>query len=190
MPAATPSSLADWATRALGLLIDWVPALVLSLLTYRASFFFSIIGYLYWGYLGHLEGITGQTPGKAIMGTRLVNQQGGLIGSGAGIGRKFLHILDFLVCGLGFLLPLLDSKRQTIADKVMNTYVIEGLERKPFAIDLWLPPKTAAAQAPPAQQTLPPPAPETPPPPPETPPQAPPPEPPSEPPMPPTTPTA
>ena len=140
-PAASPSNLALWGTRALGVLVDWAPAFILSVLTYRASYFFSLVGYAYWGYLGHLEGVTGQTPGKAIMGTRLVNQQGELLGSGAGIGRKFVHILDFLVCGLGFLLPIVDSKRQTIADKVMNSYVVEGIEKKPFALDLWMPPK-------------------------------------------------
>ena len=55
------------------------------------------------------------------MGTRVVNQAGEVVGGGAGIGRKFLHILDTLVCLLGWLLPLVDSKRQTIADKVMST---------------------------------------------------------------------
>jgi uncharacterized RDD family membrane protein YckC len=124
------------------LLIDWLPALILSALTYRASYFFSVLGYLYWGYLGHLEGVTGQTPGKAIQGTRLVNENGELLGSGAGIGRKFLHILDFLVCGLGFLLPLVDAKRQTIADKVIKSYVVTGVEKKSFNIDLWMPPKS------------------------------------------------
>ncbi len=92
-------------------------------------------------YLGHMEGTTGQTPGKAMQGTRLVNEQGELIGSGAGIGRKFVHILDSLVCFLGWFLPLVDTKRQTIADKVMNTYVVTGAEKKGFAFDLWLPPK-------------------------------------------------
>jgi len=76
-----------------------------------------------------------------MMGLKVVNQQGELIGSGAGIGRKFAHILDGIVCGLGWLLPLVDSKRQTLADKVMTTYVVSGLEKKPFAVDLWTAPK-------------------------------------------------
>ena len=46
-----------------------------------------------------------------------------------------------LICFLGWLLPLVDAKRQTIADKVLNTYVVAGIERKPFAVDLWLAPK-------------------------------------------------
>ncbi|HEX9864855.1 MAG TPA: RDD family protein [Acidimicrobiia bacterium] len=140
-PAASPANLASWGTRALGLVVDWVPAFILSVLTYRASVFVSLLGYAYWAYLGHLEGVTGQTPGKAMQGIRLVNEKGEVLGSGTGIARKFVHILDFIVCGLGFLLPIVDTKRQTIADKVMNTYVVEGVEKKPFSIDLWMPPK-------------------------------------------------
>ena len=85
--------------------------------------------------------MSGQTPGKAIMGIRLVDAKGNLLGAGAGIGRKFVHILDSIICFLGWFLPLVDSKRQTIADKVMSTYVVTGIEKKPFAVDLWLPPK-------------------------------------------------
>ena len=140
-PPGTPSNLADWGIRAIGFLIDYLPAFLLSLLTYRASYFFSLIGAAYWAWLGHLEGVTGQTPGKALQGTRLVNERGEVLGSGAGIGRKFLHILD-VICLIGFLLPLVDNKRQTFADKIMNSYVVTGVEKKGFAVDLWLPPKT------------------------------------------------
>jgi uncharacterized RDD family membrane protein YckC len=144
-PAAAPANLAPWGTRALGYLIDFAPIWILDALTYRSTFVFSILGLIslaYFIYMGYLDGLTGQTPGKAIMGIRVVNLQGQLIGSGSGIARKFAHIIDSIVCGLGFLLPLIDAKRQTIADKVMNTYVVEGVEKKPFSIDLWFPPKS------------------------------------------------
>jgi uncharacterized RDD family membrane protein YckC len=143
-PAAIPSPLADWGTRALGFLIDYAPVLIINAIFFnnRAIFSFTgLIGIAYLILLGYLDGLTGQTPGKAIMGTRLVNASGQLIGTGAGIGRKFLHILDSIVCGLGYLLPLVDAKRQTIADKVMTTFVVTGVEKRPFAFDLWIPPK-------------------------------------------------
>lgn len=144
-PEATPSSLATWGTRAAGYIIDFAPIWILSLLTFRSSslsVLVSLVGIAYFVYMGWLDGATGQTPGKAIMGVRLVNQQGEIIGAGAGIGRKFAHILDSLVCMLGWFLPLVDSKRQTIADKVMTTFVVEGIEKRPFAVDLWMPPKS------------------------------------------------
>ena len=139
-PAGTPSNLADWGTRAVGAVIDYLPAFILSVITYRA-YFLSLLSLAYWAYIGHLEGTTGQSPGKAIQGLRLVNQQGELLGSGQAIGRKFLHILDSLVCLLGWLLPLVDNKRQTIADKVVDSYVVTGAEKKPFNVNLWLAPK-------------------------------------------------
>lgn len=142
----TPAQLASWGTRALGFIIDAAPVWILQLIFFRSStinVLISLASIAYIAYIGYLEGMTGQTPGKAMMGTRLVNQQGELIGSGAGIGRKFVHILDNIVCLLGWLLPLVDSKRQTIADKVMSTYVVEGAEKKPFSVDLWTAPKTA-----------------------------------------------
>lgn len=136
---ATPSPLADWGTRAAGFLIDYAPWLILEAIFFRSVAFrylLSLVGIAYWAYLGHLDGVTGQTPGKAVMGIRLVNEQGELLGSGAGIGRKFLHILD-AICLIGFLLPIVDAKRQTFADKLMTTYVVKGAEKRSFGLDLW-----------------------------------------------------
>ena len=140
-PLAAPSNLALWGTRAAGYLIDLLPVIILSAVLFRASYVSSLVSIGYVVYMGYLDGFTGQTPGKAIMGTRLVDQQGNLIGSGSGIGRKFLHIVDALVCGLGYLLPIVDAKRQTIADKIMSTYVVTGVDKKPFSISLWMPPQ-------------------------------------------------
>lgn len=140
-PAGTPSNLADWGTRAFGAIIDWLPVIIVSAVLYRVFYFGGLLSLAYLVYLGHLDGTTGQTPGKAMQGTRLVNENGELLGSGAGIGRKFLHILDSLICYLGWFLPLIDTKRQTIADKVMNTYVVTGPEKKQFNVNLWMAPK-------------------------------------------------
>jgi len=143
-----PSQLASWGQRAAGFIIDYAPIWILQIIVRRSalSMLVSLVGIAYLAYLGHLEGTTGQTPGKAMMGLRLVNRDGEVIGSGAGIGRKFLHIIDSMVLFLGWLLPLVDSKRQTIADKIMSTFVVTGLEKKSFSVDLWKPP---------AQQTTP-----------------------------------
>jgi uncharacterized RDD family membrane protein YckC len=136
--------LADWGTRALGFLVDYAPVFLVGIIfSFNRGLlsFVGLLGLAYWILMGYLDGVTGQTPGKAIMGTKVVNAAGGLLGSGAGIGRKFLHILDSLICGLGYLLPIVDAKRQTIADKVMTTYVVSGVEKRPFSVDLWMPPR-------------------------------------------------
>ena len=76
---------------------------------------------------GYLQGNTGQSVGKRVIGLRTVREADGRpVGGGAGFGRAFLHVLDFLPCGVGFLLPLWDRKRQTIADKIMGTIVIRA----------------------------------------------------------------
>lgn len=126
------------------MIIDWLPIAILNAIFFRVTLLNALaglVGLAYWVYIGYLDGITGQSPGKAIMGIRLVNEKGELIGSGPGIGRKFAHIVDSLVCMLGWLLPLVDAKRQTIADKLLQTYVVTGAEKKPFAVDLWMPPQ-------------------------------------------------
>lgn len=148
--AGAPAPLADWGTRAIGFLIDVAPIVILQIVVVWSDFLSWLVWLLsiaYTVYLGYLDGVTGQTPGKAIMGTRLVNTQGELIGSGPGIGRKFAHIVDNIVCFLGWLLPLVDAKRQTIADKLLVTYVITGAEKKPFSVELWTqPPTTGGGQ--------------------------------------------
>ena len=138
-----PGPLADWGTRAIGFLIDYLPLLILWALVFWSGalrYLSSLIGLGYWIYMGYLDGEQGQTPGKAVQGITVVDQNGQLIGSGPGIGRKFAHIVDALVCFLGFFLPIVDAKRQTIADKLIGTYVVTGAARKPFSFDLWMPP--------------------------------------------------
>ena len=46
------------------------------------------------------------------------------IGAGMAFVRYLAHILDGLPCYLGYLWPLWDAKRQTFADKIMSTVVI------------------------------------------------------------------
>ena len=142
-PAATPSELADWGTRALGFLIDALPVLILAAVTAFSrtlTYFVALLNFAYfYFYLGNLDGTAGQTPGKRVMGLRLVNQEGNVIGSGAGIARKFAHIIDSLVCFVGWFLPLFDDRRQTIADKMLTTYVVTGVEKQPFSFQIYMP---------------------------------------------------
>ena len=38
--------------------------------------------------------------------------------------RQIAHFVDAIICFIGFLFPLWDSKRQTLADKIMTTVVL------------------------------------------------------------------
>ncbi|WP_330183552.1 RDD family protein [Nocardia sp. NBC_01503] len=77
-------------------------------------------------FLAYREGTTGQTPGKKIVGIRLVREATGQpVGFGLAIGRKLLHVVDSLACYIGWLMPLWDGKRQTLADKIVSTIVVK-----------------------------------------------------------------
>jgi uncharacterized RDD family membrane protein YckC len=76
-------------------------------------------------YLCYREGKTGQTPGKKIVGIRLLREyDGSHLGFGLAFGRRLLHVLDSF-CYIGYLWPLWDSKNQTFADKCVHTVVIK-----------------------------------------------------------------
>ena len=132
-PATGPvrGNYADWGTRVLSGLIDFVgPGIVAGLLFVINDTlgWLAYLAALAWAvYNAYLGGQTGQSYGKKQVGTRLLSEQSGQpIGGGMGIARYFLHIVDGLPCYLGYLWPLWDSKRQTFADKILKTVVVKG----------------------------------------------------------------
>lgn len=71
-------------------------------------------------------GRTGQSLGKRLLGIRLLSEQtDGPVGVGNAFLRDLVHLLDALP-GLGFLWPLWDPHRQTFADKLMRTVVVDA----------------------------------------------------------------
>lgn len=74
-----------------------------------------------------IKGGRGQSIGKKAVGISLLDEATGQpIGGGSAFVRDLAHILDGMVCYIGFLWPLWDDKRQTFADKMMSTVVIQG----------------------------------------------------------------
>lgn len=130
--ALGPGELADWASRLGGFLID---ALVL----FAVLVPFYLLGlaapaFVYLGVLASLAGAVyfgaqigegGQSPGMRVVGLRCVHKGTGQpIGSGLGVVRMIASNLNSIVCYIGWLFPLWDAKRQTLADKVMTTIVV------------------------------------------------------------------
>jgi uncharacterized RDD family membrane protein YckC len=78
-------------------------------------FFFVQLGYV-WVYLPYTEGTTGQTIGKKMQNIKTVSSETGQpLGFGMAFARYFIN---YIVCGLGWLLPFVDSQKQTLGDKV------------------------------------------------------------------------
>lgn len=79
------------------------------------------LAFAVWNY-GYRQGTTGSSVGKSIMKFKVVAEATGQpIGFGASIVRQLAHIVDSVICNIGYLFPLWDAKRQTIADKIMST---------------------------------------------------------------------
>ena len=70
-------------------------------------------------------GRTGYSIGKGLLGIKLIGERSGEpIGAGMAFLRYLCHIVDALPLYLGYLWPLWDAKRQTFADKIMHTVVL------------------------------------------------------------------
>ena len=119
----------DWIHRVGGFLIDWVPYAVLVLI---GRFTGGVLYYLllliaigYWAYNRWVLGGQGQSYGKRVVGMRLVSEETGQpIGTLNAFLRDVCHFIDGVICFVGYLFPLWDAKRQTIADKIMRTVVV------------------------------------------------------------------
>jgi len=88
-------------------------------------YLFVLIGLAYWVYTRWYLGGQGQSLGKRVVGIRLVSEETGQpIGTLNAFLRDICHFVDSVICLVGYLFPLWDPKRQTLADKIMKTVVI------------------------------------------------------------------
>lgn len=80
-----------------------------------------VLAYVIWNY-GYRQGTTGSSIGKSMLKFKVVSEKNGQpIGFGMSIVRQLAHIVDAAICYIGYLFPLWDAKRQTIADKLIST---------------------------------------------------------------------
>ncbi|MFG1930952.1 RDD family protein [Mycobacterium sp. NPDC048908] len=83
-----------------------------------------VVAYPLWNN-GYRQGTTGQSIGKTLMRFRVVSEKNWQpIGFWRSVLRQLAHNIDLAVCYLGYLLPLVDKKRQTIADKIFGTVCV------------------------------------------------------------------
>ncbi len=77
-----------------------------------------------WNY-GYRQGTTGSSIGKSVLKFQVVSEKTWKpIGFGLSIVRQLVHTVDGAICYIGYVLPLWDTKRQTIADKIMRTVCV------------------------------------------------------------------
>jgi len=73
----------------------------------------------------------GQTPGKALLGLRIVPISGQKISFNRAMFRYLLYYLSALPLGLGFIWILIDDRRMAWHDKIARTYVLYAWEARP-----------------------------------------------------------
>jgi len=67
----------------------------------------------------------GQTPGKMVMGIKIVSTDGSPIGLPKAVARLFGYWLSGLALGLGHLWIIWDANKQGWQDKIAGTYVVK-----------------------------------------------------------------
>lgn len=75
-------------------------------------------------YFTYFHGISGQTPGKMIMGLRVVSKDGGLLGHRRAMLRWIGYFFSSAFLNLGFLWIIIDRKKQGWHDKLAGSLVI------------------------------------------------------------------
>ena len=79
------------------------------------------LAYFFWNY-GYRQGTTGSSIGKSLLRLKVVSENTGKpIGFGLSVLRQIAHLIDSAIFYIGYLFPLWDAKRQTLADKIMAT---------------------------------------------------------------------
>lgn len=152
---AVPGPLAEWAGRVIATLIDflvivglwiavWLAGAIVGVVSDVLAALVRTLGYLavsvYGLYLGYLEGVRGQSPGKAIQRLKVVeSSMERSSAAGWGVVGRIAHVVDAVICYIGFLFPLWDPRKQTIADKLVETVVLKDQGRRPMGPGIFLP---------------------------------------------------
>jgi uncharacterized RDD family membrane protein YckC len=140
-----PTGYAEWGQRAIGYLIDVAPValvyivvlFVVPVMALDSPGLAAILGlvlglggagYTIWNVIIK-QGQTGQSIGKKVAKIKLVSEETMQpLGVGTNFVRGLCHVVDALPCYAGFFAPLWEPKKQTWADKIMNSIVVNAPE--------------------------------------------------------------
>lgn len=89
-----------------------------SLIATAASTAFGVAYYVY--FMGRF----GATPGKMVLGIKVVRASGSEIGYGLALGRYFAQFLSAFSFGIGYLMAIWDDEKRSLHDRVCGSRVI------------------------------------------------------------------
>lgn len=115
---------ASLSSRVIATLIDSVLMFVPSL---AANFILPVFGGILLSAIYYITftALKGQTPGKMVMGIKVVSTDGLPMTFEKAAMRHLGYILSYLTLGLGFLIAIWDKNNQCFHDKFAGTYVVE-----------------------------------------------------------------
>ncbi|SMD25364.1 RDD family protein [Lentzea albidocapillata] len=146
MAPPPPTGYAEWGSRFVGYLIDIAAPTVVTLILYYVVVGIAVasdapglallaipiwlanFGFIIWNTVIK-QGQTGQSIGKKVAKIKLVGEETMQpLGGGTTFVRQLCHVVDALPCYAGFFAPLWEPKKQTWADKIMKSIVINAPE--------------------------------------------------------------
>jgi uncharacterized RDD family membrane protein YckC len=68
----------------------------------------------------------GATPGKLVLGLRVVRPDGGKVSLGRAIGRYFAKMLSAIILGIGYIMAAFDKEKRGLHDIIADTRVIKA----------------------------------------------------------------
>jgi len=66
----------------------------------------------------------GATPGKMILGLKIIRSDGGPLSVGQAVGRYFAYLLDGFTMLIGFIIAGFDEQKRSLHDRICDTRVI------------------------------------------------------------------
>ena len=91
------------------------------------TYFEGLVGAIPTAYFVGFWAWRGQTPGKMLLGIKIVTGDGGSINLGRAILHYFGYFVSAIILFFGFFMITWDSKKQGLHDKIAGTYVIKLL---------------------------------------------------------------
>jgi uncharacterized RDD family membrane protein YckC len=68
----------------------------------------------------------GATPGKLVLGLRVVRPDGGKVSLSRAIGRYFAKMLSAIILGIGYIMAAFDKEKRGLHDILADTRVIKA----------------------------------------------------------------
>lgn len=97
----------------------------LQTMTIFTRVFISLLYYIYsLLYFSFFWSLIGSTPGKLLLGLRIISINGRRIGFLRGIIRGICYYISALLIFMGFIMIIFDKNRQGLHDKIAGTLVI------------------------------------------------------------------